>query len=563
MPTVSPSSGISSASEGTGVRGSSVAAGTDTGATANQFAPVMASALVSSGSVDSQAASEPAGPAARVSTAQRASSSEQNAGTLGAEESTGTEARSATRPASGASGAITPDTKAGGSQGAAGAVAKKMPVSGTLARIADAQNEAAETGAAQAGTAGAEAVAITTDKDDSKADTASAAAASVSGSKTDAKTDGKKKQAEGSVVAGTATAAGSVGAAVAQAALAGAGVLQASTTAAANVAESSSGKAASTVIPNGNSSGKSATVIAGKVVTPQSTKTVADNSTSAAGAKAAAIQNAVEGKNPAQPEDADSAAVDGVSGVASMKSTGIAGTTLQAASATATAVASGLSIAAVKPENKPESSRAADASTLNATVTGASLLHAGAAAVHAAGDGSQSSSTPSQTNGVPVTSNPYTRLDEASAPTVLHASPQRMTVAMSDSSLGNLQVQAQTVNGQVAASLATATAAGHAQLSGHLASLTGFLHDQHVDVARVTLAPPAFSSGMSGGQSSAQSGSGGQTQQGQTYSQPAAGFEPALTATSVSAPSSAVASSHSGVASTGYAQGISYIDIHA
>jgi len=173
------------------------------------------------------------------------------------------------------------------------------------------------------------------------------------------------------------------------------------------------------------------------------------------------------------------------------------------------------------------------------TVSGAPMtaLHPGAAAPPSSPQVSGGGGNPAPV----AASNPYARLDEASAPAVLHASPQQMTVAVHDASLGSLQVQVQSVNGQLAASLATATTAAHTQLSGHLASLSGYLHDQRVDVARVTVAPQSFSSqpdsGQGGGPQSG--GSGGQPQQ-QSYAPPASAplteSQPQIPASSLSLP---------------------------
>ena len=103
--------------------------------------------------------------------------------------------------------------------------------------------------------------------------------------------------------------------------------------------------------------------------------------------------------------------------------------------------------------------------------------------------------------------NPYARMDEPQRASLVYASPQKMTVAVSDPSLGSFEVRAQGGGAQVAASLATASAATHAQLSGHLPSLTAFLQDQRVDVSRVTVVQQSLLSGDGGTRSS-----GGQQQ---------------------------------------------------
>lgn len=94
--------------------------------------------------------------------------------------------------------------------------------------------------------------------------------------------------------------------------------------------------------------------------------------------------------------------------------------------------------------------------------------------------------------------NPYARMDETQGHTLVSASPQKMSVAVSDPSLGSFQVRAQGAGTQIAASLATASAATHAQLSGHLPSLTAFLQDQRVDLARVTVVQQSLLGGDAG-----------------------------------------------------------------
>jgi flagellar hook-length control protein FliK len=150
-------------------------------------------------------------------------------------------------------------------------------------------------------------------------------------------------------------------------------------------------------------------------------------------------------------------------------------------------------------------------SSLTASGAGLTALHPGVGATPPL----PQSTTGAGNSSSVAASNPYARLDEASQPVVLHASPQQMTIALHDASLGSLQVQVQSVNGQIAASLATATSAAHAQLSGHMASLSGYLHDQRVDVARVTVAPQSFSSMADHGQGGSphESGNGSQPQQ--------------------------------------------------
>lgn len=110
--------------------------------------------------------------------------------------------------------------------------------------------------------------------------------------------------------------------------------------------------------------------------------------------------------------------------------------------------------------------------------------------------------------------NPYARMDETQGHSLVYASPQKMAVTVSDPSLGSFQVRAQSTGAQVAASLATASASAHAQLSGHLPSLTAFLQEQRLDLARVTVVQQSLLGGESGAQES-----GGRQRQGRSGSQ--------------------------------------------
>ena len=105
--------------------------------------------------------------------------------------------------------------------------------------------------------------------------------------------------------------------------------------------------------------------------------------------------------------------------------------------------------------------------------------------------------TAGSASGVGV-ANPYARMDEPQRATLIYASPQKMSVAVSDPGLGNFQVRTQGAGAQVAASLATSSAVTHAQLSGHLPALTAFLQEQRVDVSRVTVVQQSLVGGDAG-----------------------------------------------------------------
>lgn len=203
-----------------------------------------------------------------------------------------------------------------------------------------------------------------------------------------------------------------------------------------------------------------------------------------------------------------------------------------------------------------------------ASVSGAlssGLLHAGVADAHAAATTSEISvpAAPVQAASAPVAANPYARLDEASAPALLRLTPQNMTVAVTDPTLGNVQVQAQSVNGQIIASMATANATAHAQLSGHIASLNGFLHEQNVNVMQLTLSRQQLSGGMGGGQGSAQGGNAGdsaaqQQSSAQTFSADNRQAQAMPAAEGISRAASAAE-----VRSSAASLSFSYIDLHA
>jgi hypothetical protein len=84
-------------------------------------------------------------------------------------------------------------------------------------------------------------------------------------------------------------------------------------------------------------------------------------------------------------------------------------------------------------------------------------------------------------------SNPFHHLDSGGQPPVLQATPQRLSVAVPDSSLGQLQVRAQSVGGHVEATLSASTAESHARLAGQAAALSTYMHQQAPEVSRVTV----------------------------------------------------------------------------
>lgn len=207
-----------------------------------------------------------------------------------------------------------------------------------------------------------------------------------------------------------------------------------------------------------------------------------------------------------------------------------------------------------------------------ANVASVGILHAGALDAHAvSGSGGALSATPAQPalNSAqpaltPAAVNPYARMDEASAPAVLRLTPQNMTVALHDPTLGNIQVQAQSVNGQIIASMATTNAIAHAQLSGHLGSLNGFLHEQNINVSQLTLSRQQLSSGMGGGQGSPQSGGGDGSARQQSSPQNFRAEDGVSQVKSLpSAQSSVRATVGAEARSTADSLSFSYIDLHA
>ena len=112
--------------------------------------------------------------------------------------------------------------------------------------------------------------------------------------------------------------------------------------------------------------------------------------------------------------------------------------------------------------------------------------------------------------------NPYARMDEPQQAALVYALPQKMSVKVSDPALGSFEVRARSAGAQVSASLATASAVTHAQLSGQLPALTNFLQEQQVNLARVSVVQQQPS--LLGGDSTAR-GFGGQQRQGRARSQ--------------------------------------------
>lgn len=173
------------------------------------------------------------------------------------------------------------------------------------------------------------------------------------------------------------------------------------------------------------------------------------------------------------------------------------------------------------------------------------------------------------------TANPYAHMDSPQAVSLTYASPQKMSVAVSDPSLGNFQVRAQSAGAQVAASLATASAATHAQLSGQLPALTAFLQEQRVDLSRVTVVQQSMLGGDTGargfgGQQGRSGSSGSRNARSQSGRIAAVGSVAEVgTATGVLdleaaggmvRNEAAVPSSHSQEGSGGIVQ---YVDVHA
>lgn len=171
--------------------------------------------------------------------------------------------------------------------------------------------------------------------------------------------------------------------------------------------------------------------------------------------------------------------------------------------------------------------------------------------------------------------NPYAHMDSPQAVSLTYASPQKVSVAVSDPSLGNFQVRAQSAGAQVAASLATASATTHAQLSGQLPALTAFLQEQRVDLSRVTVVQQSMLGGDTGargfgGQQGRSGSSGSRNARSQSGRIAAAGSVAEVGAATgvldleaaggMVRNEAAVPSSHSQEGSGGIVQ---YVDVHA
>lgn len=535
MPSVLPSPGISSASEGTGVRGQSTSVESAGGSTHAGFETVMTSALAAG----TQAGTSARGVSASSSPAVPEKTVAPSSGTPADSSQTAPSV-----PPKDAASAATGST-APGSEALSHPQGQAIPASQTPSAIQ------ASLQALQAGELQTKAIAVADAKGTApeKAKNSEAAAA---GKNAAPAGDKKKSNAEavgkGSAPGATVALAGLPTGTSNPAVAVAVPVMAATTQQALSARVSEPGGMRAAALSSRGSS--AAPVAAGNLVPKSQTLTavpgqspgqsLGQNASQASGPMAVPLNGAhvssAEGKaanKSAVPSVMVQASDPGLqpaeAALPQSEGAGNAGAVAGVVAAQGKALSSAGTMAlggAVVPDAAAHGGKPADkvvatggpVSSLTASATPMTALHPGAAATPSSPQVSGGGGNPAPV----AVSNPYARLDEASAPAVLHASPQQMTVAVHDASLGSLQVQVQSVNGQLAASLATATTAAHTQLSGHLASLSGYLHDQRVDVARVTVAPQSFSSqsgsGQGGGPQSG--GSGGQPRQ-QSYAPPA------------------------------------------
>jgi len=90
---------------------------------------------------------------------------------------------------------------------------------------------------------------------------------------------------------------------------------------------------------------------------------------------------------------------------------------------------------------------------------------------------------------------------------LLHAAPHQIAVGITDPSLGWVEVRAERIAGQIAATLSTNSTASHAALTSVLPTMATYLQDHHTGVQQVHV-----ETGLGGGQQGAGS-------QGQPFSQ--------------------------------------------
>ncbi len=120
--------------------------------------------------------------------------------------------------------------------------------------------------------------------------------------------------------------------------------------------------------------------------------------------------------------------------------------------------------------------------------------------------------------GVPATMSPsatFSAMDRAGSSTgesLLHASPNQVTVGVADSGMGWIEVRAERVGGQVTAALTANSATAHAELTSVLPAMSSYLQDHRQPVQQIYVETGQAASHNAGG--SQEQARGGRRDQG-------------------------------------------------
>jgi hypothetical protein len=106
---------------------------------------------------------------------------------------------------------------------------------------------------------------------------------------------------------------------------------------------------------------------------------------------------------------------------------------------------------------------------------------------------------------LPATMSPsatFSAMDRAGSSTsgsLLHASPNQVTVGVADSGMGWIEVRAERVGGQITAALTANSATAHAELTSVLPAMSSYLQDHHQPVQQIYVETGQAASHNAGG----------------------------------------------------------------
>ena len=160
----------------------------------------------------------------------------------------------------------------------------------------------------------------------------------------------------------------------------------------------------------------------------------------------------------------------------------------------------------------PHSSRAAAEQPASAA-TGTVASSPTPAEAHSTDAGNSSSSlprleqpaaaaTPAASPATTAASNLYDKIDQGTAPVVLHSGAQQVAVGVHDPGLGWVEIKTQNMAGHVVATLVTASGQTHASLAAQLPAMAQYLEQRDVRVGTLAVhhqMPGANTGGQSGG----------------------------------------------------------------